>query len=209
MSQDFPRIEHRRLGPISRTWWLFVLASPVLLIWFAASLYFESTRGPHGPSLKSPSSIAVSRAEEVFVYDNPGVRVFDRDGAEVRRWRVHSYGGSALLAFDPAGVLHLATARHATHYQYDTRGNILDATPDPDAWERLSVASRWSARGPSGDLYQIRGRAIIRVTNAGVAQVVVPGLPSVFPSNPYLLLPYCVLLPAFGVLLRETGRRRV
>jgi hypothetical protein len=195
-----------RLLPVARAWWLFVLGGPLVALWVIACFYAESRRGPYGPSLR-PTFIATSAAEEIFVYDMPHIRVFDRDGRFLHEWEVPSQHGTALLAFDSAGVLHVATARDGMHHRYDTRGVLLSRDHDPGAWDRLEPESRWYARAPSGSVYAIRNRAIVRLPPKGPPEVVVPGPPPGLASRPYNVIPLCVLLPLFGIQLRTVQHR--
>jgi hypothetical protein len=198
---------HRYHLAIAHLWWVFVIAGPTFIVLGLTAWWFEANRGPQGPSLSDATSLAVSRAEEVFVYTEYGViRAFDRNGAELRKWRVETGQGAACLWFDVDGILHVATARNDMHYEYEPLGKLVAERREPAAFERLEDPFCNSARGPSGDVYFISGSAIMRAPASGEVESVVPAPPAwlpVGPSPPLFVLMVGCFLPAMGLVLRN------
>jgi hypothetical protein len=189
---------------------VFVAAGPIIALLGVGGWWYEASRGPHGPSLRHPSALAVDDAGNVFVYTAYAtIRVFDRDGAELRRWSVRTGSGAAALAFDADGALHVAAIRNDMHYRFDAHGKLLDQQKDAEAFHRLFPSDPWSATGPQGETHAIRGQAIVRVRPSGEVEVVVPAPPAWLPvTGPHALLavPFGMMSILLGLLLRSHRR---
>jgi hypothetical protein len=180
-----------------------IAVGPLLVIQGLAGWWYDSRLDQ--PMLRFPKSIAVSPFEEIFVYTDWGViRVCDRDGVERKRWYVDASDGTAVLAFDASGVLHVGTVRNRMHYEYDAKGKLLQQTEDAGAFDRLARSNGRSARAPSGETYSIRNGAIVRASASGAVTTVVPGPPIWFPESaphPLFLVPIGLIAPAIGAAL--------
>ena len=203
-----------RLELIASLWWLLVGAGVVEAVGGVAAAVHDASRGRHGPVLRDPAAIA-SSGDALYVYtDWRRIRVFGLDGAERASWPVATGEGAVKLAFDPAGVLHVATLRTDTHYEFDGTGRLLGEVVDAEAFQRLPIESFVRSGGPDGTRYEIEGRALVAVSPGGRRSVVVPGPPRALSPfffgalTPLVFAGHGGLTALLGVALAVYSRRR-
>lgn len=193
-----------RLAALLRFRWVFVGLGLALILGGAAATVYEARRSESYPIIRYPTAIAVSDANEIFLYSEwSRIRVFDSSGKQLRSWRVDTSEGMAVLHFEEPEVLEVASARNDRLYRFTTAGELLSSVRDPEALERIGIDGRRAARGPDGETYRIENMSVTR-SKGGAVEVVVRGVPGILrPLYRFALPP--IVLAVHGMVVLALG----